>query len=221
MSLALRIATFGLLALAACADPAPPVPAAEAADVAAPPAPTSDAAAQGAVGDAEQAPGFALPDAMGREVRLDSLLRRGPVVLTFYRGAWCPYCNTQLRDYQDALDQIEAAGATLVAISPQTPDVSMTTAERNGLAFPVLSDVGNEVSRRYGLVYEVDDQTRERYEAVGIDLPATNGTATWELPVPATYVIGSDGAVRAAFVESDYTRRTSARQVLDALRDAT
>ena len=185
---------------------------------------TPEAAAGGALGVGDPAPDFALPSATGREVRLSELLEGGPVVLTFYRGAWCPYCNTQLRDYQDALGDVERAGATLVAVSPQAPDGSMTTAQKNGLAFPVLSDVGNGVSRRYGLVYAVDDRTRERYQAVGVDLEAVNGAAgggaAWELPVPATYVIDRGGTIRAAFVEADYTQRASARQVIDALRGA-
>ena len=201
----------------AAPDPAPPATAAEApgADR---PAPTPVAAAGRALGVGETAPDFALPNAAGRDVRLSDLLARGPVVLTFYRGAWCPYCNTQLRDYQDVLGEIERAGATLVAVSPQTPDGSVTTVERNGLAFPVLSDIGNRVSRAYGLVFAVDARTRERYGAVGVDLAEAGGA--WELPVPATYVIDPGGTVRAAFVEADYTQRASARRVLDALRDA-
>ncbi|MDT0630563.1 peroxiredoxin-like family protein [Rubrivirga sp. S365] len=194
-------------------SPTPVVPTAQSAD-------TPETAAGRALGVGDQAPDFVLPNAMGQDVRLSELLDRGPVVLTFYRGAWCPYCNNQLRDYQDVLGEIEAAGATLVAVSPQAPDGSMTMAERNGLAFPVLSDVGNEVSRQYGLVFTVDDATRERYRAVGVDLAAVNGTDAWELPVPATYVVEPDGTIRAAFVEADYTQRASARQVLDALRRA-
>lgn len=199
-------------------ETAPPEASAEAVSPETDVATTPETAEAGALDVGDQAPDFALPNAMGREVRLSALLERGPVVLTFYRGAWCPYCNTQLRDYQDTLGEIEKAGATLVAVSPQTPDGSMTMTERNGLAFPVLSDVGNEVSRDYGLVFKVDEQTRERYQAVGIDLAAANGTTTWELPVPATYVIDQDGTIRAAFVEADYTQRAPARRVLDALR---
>ena len=215
MKRTLALAVLAALA-AGCArsDTVPEAAAAPPSEAAATPA----AAVDGALGVGAEAPDFALPDATGREVRLSDLLAEGPVVLTFYRGAWCPYCNTQLRDYQDILGEIEEAGATLVAVSPQTPDGSMTTVQRNGLAFPVLSDVGNAVSRRYGLVFEVDGQTRERYQAVGVDLTAVNGTDAWELPVPATYVIGPDGTVGAAFVEADYTQRASARQVLDALR---
>lgn len=214
-------AAFVLL-VAGCAD-APPE-GAEAPGTAAGRAATSAEAAAGtalAVGDA--APDFALPDAMGRETRLSRLLARGPVVLTFYRGSWCPYCNTQLRDYQIALPAITAAGATLVAVSPQTPDSTLTIVERQRLAFPVLSDAGNVVSQAYGLVFQVDAATRERYRAVGIDLAASNGTRaagrpdTWELPVPATYVVATDGTIHAAFVEADYTRRATPEQVVEAL----
>lgn len=178
---------------------------------------TAEMAASDALTVGDRAPDFVLPDAMGGEVRLSDLLDRGPVVLTFYRGAWCPYCNTQLRDYQEALGDLEATGATLVAVSPQTPDGSMTMQEKNELAYPVLSDVGNEVSREYGLVFQVDAETRERYKSVGIDLAAVNGTDAWELPVPATYVIAPDGVIRAAFVEADYTQRASTRDIIDAL----
>ena len=167
------------------------------------------------VGD--RAPDFTLPAVDGTDVQLSELLARGPVVLTFYRGAWCPYCNTQLRDYQQNLAEIEAAGATLAAISPQAPDSSVTVQEQNDLAFPVLSDVGGDVSDAYGLTFQVDEQTRERYRAVGVDLESYNGTDLWELPVPATYVIDARGVIRAAFVEADYTQRASVRQILDAL----
>src|SRR5207248_6937010 len=99
------------------------------------------------------APDFTLPDVHGRAVTLSALLQLGPVVLTFYRGEWCPYCNLQLRAYEAILSQIRALGASLVAVSPQTPDHSLATMEKKGLTFPVLSDAGNEVARRYGLVY--------------------------------------------------------------------
>ena len=180
---------------------------------------TAEMAEKGALGVGDRAPDFTLPDATGGEIRLSELLVDGPVVLTFYRGAWCPYCNTQLRDYQLALPDLEDAGASLVAVSPQTPDSSLTTAEKNDLAFPVLSDAGLEVSRDYGLVFRVDESTRDRYRLGGVDLERYNGTGDWELPVPATYVIDQSGTVRAAFVEADYTQRASPRDVLEAVRD--
>ena len=149
-------------------------------------------------------------------------------MLTFYRGAWCPYCNTSLRGFQTELGEILDAGGYLVAVSPQAEIGSQEMAETNALSFPVLSDIGNRVSRDYGLVFEVDEpRRRAQYEAVGIDLPAVNGTdslagtgqGAWELPVPATYVIDTDGTIRAAFVEADYTQRADPRDVIAALRE--
>ena len=215
-----------LVALGACA-PDPESPAAETAPRADGPteqavAIDAEVAANRALGVGDRAPDFALPDATGETVRLSDLLLDGPVVVTFYRGAWCPYCNTQLRDYQQALGSFEATGARLVAISPQVPDSSMSMAERNALAYSVLSDTGGQVSQQYGLIFRVDDETRARYEAVGVDLARYNGDdtdAAWALPVPATYVIDPSGIIRAAFVEADYTQRASPRQVLEALQE--
>ena len=167
----------------------------------------------------QRAPDFVLPDALGETVRLADLRQRGPVVVTFYRGACCPYCNLALRAYQAVLPEITARGATLVAISPQTPDNSLTTAEKAGLTFPVLSDVGNRVARRYGLVFALSEAARPLYTAVGSDLPAYNGDALWELPVPGTFVMAPDGTVRLAFVDPDYTHRLEPAAILAALRD--
>lgn len=166
----------------------------------------------------ERAPEFALPDALGHEVRLTDLLAQGPVVVTFYRGEWCPYCNLTLRAYQAILPQIQALGASLVAISPQTPDNSLTTVEKKELTYPVLSDAGNRVARQFGLVYTVDEQIRSLYTAIGNDLQTFNGDASWELPVPGTFVIARDGTVRHAFVEADYRLRLEPKDLLAALR---
>lgn len=172
----------------------------------------------GALGVGQRAPDFALPDIDGGTVRLSALLSNGPVVLTFYRGKWCPYCNTSLQGFQAELGEILDAGGYLVAVSPQAEIGSQEMAETNALSFPVLSDAGNRVSREYGLVYQVDASTQAQYEAVGIDLAEVNGVPAWELPVPATYVIARDGTVRAAFVEADYTQRADPRDVIAALR---
>ena len=218
--LSVALAVGLAVTLTACAEPeTPPTsPAAETPEAAADTMLiTAEMAENRALGEGETAPDFELPGVDGAPVRLSSLLERGPVVLTFYRGAWCPYCNTQLRDYQERLGEIEARGATLVAVSPQTPDSSLTAKEKGDLSFPVLSDVGGATSREYGLLFQVDEATRERYRAVGVDLERYNDTDAWELPVPATYVIGRDGTVQAAFVEADYTQRASVRQILDAL----
>ena len=163
------------------------------------------------------APDFTLPDVHGRAVTLSALLQQGPVVLTFYRGEWCPYCNLQLRAYEAIVPQIQELGANLVAVSPQTPDHSLATIEQKSLTFPILSDAGNEVARRYGLVYPLSHTLR----AVSPDLPAYNGDESWELPMPGTFVIAPDGTVRVAFVESDWTRRLEPAALLDALRALT
>ena len=143
---------------------------------------------------------------------------RKAVVLVFYRGAWCPYCNLQLRAFQAALADIRAAGARLVAISPQTPDNSLTLAEQAELAFPVLSDVGNAVARGYGLVFELDADDRAVHSGVGIDLAAFNGEDSWELPAPAVFVVDADGTIRHASVAGDYRWRVGPDEVLAALR---
>ena len=163
------------------------------------------------------APQFQLPDANGNQVALPTLLEDGPVVLAFYRGGWCPYCSTELRALQARLDEFHAAGATLVAVSPQTPDNSLSTAEKLALSFPVLSDIANTVARSYGLVFSLPEDLREVYNGFGLDLPAANGDSTFELPLPATFVIDTHGIVRWRFVDADYTKRAEPDDVFTAL----
>lgn len=170
-----------------------------------------------AVGVGDQAPAFVLPDPSGATVALPELLTRGPVVVSFYRGGWCPFCNLELRALQAVLPELTAAGASLVAISPQIPDESLSTKEKADLDFHVLSDLGSEVIRRYGLVYQVDDAAKNVLAGFGNDLERLNGTDTWELPVPATYVIGTDGIVTYAFADADYRRRAEPRDIVAAV----
>lgn len=179
---------------------------------------TQSGLAQRAIAVGATAPDFTLPGATGNNVQLANELKSGPVVLSFYRGGWCPYCNLELRALQAALDSFGSHGATLIAVSPQAPDASLTTAEKHGLGFPVLSDVGNDTARRYGLVFAVSPELRETYERLGIDLVAANGDESHELPIPATYVIDPSGTVRFAFVNADYTKRADPTDVIDALR---
>ncbi len=167
------------------------------------------------VGDT--APDFSLSSASGEMVTLASLLVEGPVVLSFYRGVWCPYCSTELRALQAKLPEITAAGATLVAISPQTPDSSLTTAEKFELAFPVLSDVGNVVADSFGLVHSLPESLRELYESFGFDLPGRNGDETFRLPLPATYVVAPDGVIKWRFVDSNYTKRAEPDAIITSL----
>jgi peroxiredoxin len=167
------------------------------------------------VGD--RAPRFRLPSATGEPVALDDLLARGPVVLTFYRGAWCPYCNIALRALQRHHDAVTARGARLVAVSPQVPDESLSLAERHALAFDVLSDVGSGTARQYGLAFDLPDDLAAVYERLGIDLQRVNGGHPRTLPLPATYVVDPTGVIRWAFVDTDYTRRAEPADILAAL----
>ena len=163
-------------------------------------------------------PNFTLPNATGQTVDIRNLLARGPVVIAFYRGGWCPYCNLELKALQRALSQIQSTGATLVAISPETPDNSLTTQEKNELAFPVLSDVDNQVARQFGLVFKLPASLRPIYESFGINLVAYNGNDHFELPIPATYVVHPNGEIVYAFANVDYTKRAEPSEVVDALK---
>ena len=162
-------------------------------------------------------PNFALPNAVGEEVTLASLLAKGTVVVSFYRGGWCPYCNMELRALQQALSEIEAKGATLVAISPETPDSSLSTKEKNELSFEVLSDHNNTFAKQLGLVFTLPEALRPIYNNFGIDIPAYNGESTFELPLPATYVLAADGSVIYSFASADYTERLDPTEIIKAL----
>jgi peroxiredoxin len=164
------------------------------------------------------APDFSLPNPAGRPVSLAGLLRGGPAVVTFYRGGWCPYCNLQLRAYQQVLGEITALGAKLVAISPQLPDGSLSTAEVNQLSFDVLSDVGNHVARSFGLVYSLPDELRAALTSNNKALPGINGDDSWELPLPATYVVAPDHKIALAEIELDYRERLEPVAIVAALR---
>lgn len=170
-----------------------------------------------------RAPDVTLPDAMNHLVRLSDLWCRGPLVLVFYRGGWCPYCNLELREWSRHLPSLKHMGAQLVAVSPQTPDNSLSTAQRNDLAYPVLSDSELRASEAFGVAFELPPQLIELYGRVGNDLPVLNGNGRWVLPVPATYVIDRDGRVVFAHVEADYRERAEPALVLGAValaRDA-
>jgi peroxiredoxin len=168
------------------------------------------------VGD--RAPAIVLENAKGAIVDAGTLLKKGPVIVTFYRGGWCPYCNLELKAYQEILPEIVAAGASLVAISPEKPDDTVSTAEKNALTFEVLSDVGQKVGRAFGLVYEFTEELKSAYRGFNLDIPARNGTPDeWALPVSATYVIDRDGSIIYAYTDVDYRDRADPRDVLKVL----
>ena len=167
----------------------------------------------------DPAPAFELPNARNERIALKSLLASGPVVASFYRGGWCPYCNIELKGLQDRLADIQAAGGVLVAISPERPDVSQDTIARNGLRFEVLSDLGNRVATAYGLDFVLDADLRPIYQAWGADVAARNGDETYRLPMPATFVIDTDGTIAESFVDVDYTRRLEPDRIIAVLHE--
>jgi peroxiredoxin len=170
-----------------------------------------------APGRGDVAPPFALPDVHGTLQSLPSLLETGPVVLAFYRGQWCPYCDLQLRAYQEQLPRMRELGATLVAISPQTPDASLSTADKLNLAFPVLADTGNAIARSYGLVFTLSPTMDALQRGFGVELARINGDTSNELPVPGTFVIGQDGRIAFAYVEPDFRKRVEPAELIRQL----
>jgi peroxiredoxin len=164
----------------------------------------------------DKAPDFDLTDTIGGSVTLSERLAHGPVVVSFYRGGWCPYCNLELKALQATLPRIESLGATLLAISPQLPDESLSTAQKNALDYSVLSDVGCAVAKSYGIAFDLSDELRPIYDKFGHGLPKVNG-AGWLLPIPATYVIDVDGTIALAFVDTDYRTRLEPDAIVAAL----
>lgn len=175
------------------------------------------AVASGAVTVGEVAPDFELPDLRGRRIALSDLLKAGPVVLVFYRGGWCPYCNLQLRAFHKVMPRIKAAGASLVAISPQSLDRMESTAAEEELDFPLLSDLGNRTARLFGLAWQVPAEIVALYARRGIDFTALNGTAQPELPLAASFVVSTDGIVRLAQVDIDFRQRADPEDIIAAL----
>lgn len=185
---------------------------------------TAELIASGAAGRAlkagDRAPAFTLHDPDGKPVSSAELLAQGPLVVSFYRGVWCPYCNMELQALQAALPDFEASGAKLVAISPQTAVNSRKSVRQNALGFPILSDTHNDVAASFGLRFELPDYLVELYKALKNDLPSFNGDPSWTLPMPGRFVIGQDGIILYAEVNPDYTRRPEPEDMLPALRRA-
>jgi peroxiredoxin len=175
-------------------------------------------AAQRALKAGEKVPSFALKDANGKIVSSSELLSQGPLVVSFYRGVWCPYCNMELQALQEALPAFRELGAQLVAISPQNAVNSHKSLRANRLDFPILSDPGNETAAAFGLRFVLPDYLIELYKSLKNDLPAFNGDTSWTLPMPGRFVIGQDGIIRYAEVNPDYTRRPEPSDMIPALR---
>lgn len=168
------------------------------------------------VGD--KAPAFTLDDPDGKPVSSAELLAKGPLVISFYRGVWCPYCNMELQALQAALSEITARGASLVSISPQKPANSRRSQRENNLEFPILSDPRNDVAAAFGLRFKLPDYLADLYKnTFKNDLEVANGDPSWTLPMPARFVIGQDGTILYAEVNPDYTRRPDPSELFPAL----
>lgn len=164
-----------------------------------------------------KAPDFKATDQNGNTVRLKDLLKKGKVVLVFYRGQWCPYCNRYLKKLQDSLQLVKDQGATVVAVSPELPENVKKTVEKTGAAFPVLYDEGLKIMKAYEVEYEVPVNTQTRYRNTGLKLDEVNGKNGAYLPIPATYVINKEGTVTYRYFEADYKKRPSVKDILDHL----
>jgi peroxiredoxin len=173
--------------------------------------------AQRALQAGDKAPEFILNDPDGKTVSSRSLLTGGPLVVSFYRGVWCPYCNLDLQALEAALPEILARSASLVAISPQTAPNSRKSQRDNKLSFPILSDVRSEVAARFGIRFALPEHLIETYKGFKNDLPSFNDDPAWVLPMPARFVIGQDGIVAYAEVNPDYTRRPDPAELLPVL----
>ncbi|MGA1933142.1 peroxiredoxin-like family protein [Arcobacter sp. YIC-464] len=161
---------------------------------------------------------FTLKNPLNKDVNLNKLLEENNfVVLNFYRGAWCPYCNLELKALESINKTLIRNKAKLVAISPQTPDASLTTKEKNELTFEVLSDTNNEIAKEYGLVFSLADELKPIYKNFGINIPKSNNEDSFNLPMPATYVINKNKEIIYAFIDEDYTSRSEPQEILDII----
>lgn len=166
----------------------------------------------------DEIPDFNLPDHLGEMVSSAELLVRGPLVISFYRGAWCPYCNLELQSLQAILPDIQELGANLIAISPNTPDDALTTKEKHDLDFKILTDKDNLVAKEFGLVVDVEEKVKELMLKGGVDLAKFNGNNNWQIPIPATYVVNHDGIVKS-FINADYTKRMEPSEIIKILEN--
>jgi peroxiredoxin len=160
-------------------------------------------------------PEFTLTDALGKAISSKTLLANGPILINFYRGEWCPFCNLQLSSLQKHLAGFEAKGVTLVAITPELPTETLTTTEKRGLKFAVLSDTGNMYARKLGIVWKMPETLRPVFKTLGNDLIKSNGDDSFELPIPASLLVDGKGVVRKTFVEPDFTQRLEPKTALE------
>jgi len=166
----------------------------------------------------EKAPEFTTKNQDGKALQLSKLLKTGPVVLVFYRGQWCPYCNKQLSALQDSLGMLTAKNATVIAVSPEKQESVAQTIQKTKATFNVVSDMGLDLSKKYQVNYVVTEKMLSDYKGYGVDIAAGNGMNGGNLPVPATYIISKEGKIIYAFVNADITQRASVASLLSALK---
>ena len=166
-----------------------------------------------------KAPDFKATDQYGNEIRLKDVLRDSLVVLIFYRGQWCPYCNKQLKKLEDSLLLIKNKGARLIAVTPEKPEYISKTIEKTKASYPLLYDKEMKIMKAYGVAFQVDDKSVSRYKNADIDLLNANGQKDKAfLPVPATYIISKEGTILYRFFDTDYKKRPSVQEILDNLK---
>ena len=166
----------------------------------------------------EKAPNFTLKNAFGKKVKLSKVLKNGPVILSFYRGAWCPFCNLQLNILHKSMPHFKKYGAQLILVTPQMPDKSKGQIEKSKYTFEVLSDLDSKVMKKYKLFYELDEALVKVYKKNGLDVESFNGKGRNVLPVPGTYVIDKNRIIKAAYADADYKKRMEPQEILDALK---
>ena len=179
---------------------------------------SADDAAKKALTVNATAPSFELKDSTGKLVSSKDLLKQGNMVLVFYRGSWCPFCNTYLHKLQGRLTDITAAGGKLVAVSVENPDASMAIAKKNEVQFTVLSDPNLDTARKFGIVYQMSPETDKMYISHGLDVAKHNAMEKPELPLAATYIINKKGEITYAFIETDYKKRAEPDVIIENLR---
>lgn len=163
---------------------------------------------------------FVLPNALGFDIRFSEILKNNDfMVVNFYRGLWCPYCNLELNALQSIENELKELNTSLLAISPQTPDASLETKEKNNLSFEVLSDNKNIVAKEFGLVFSLDEKLRPIYSSFGIDMKTSNSDDSWEIPMPGTYLVNKNLEVIFAYIDEDHTKRLEPKILLDIIKE--
>lgn len=174
--------------------------------------------AEKALSVGDTCPDFKLNNAHGVSISLSEQLKNGTQIISFYRGAWCPYCNLEIKALKESLGAFQNLGADLIAISPQLPDKSFSQTNELNLEFEVLSDLSNQVAKQFGLVFTLEQDIRPIYDAFEIDIAGHNGDDKFELPIPATYIVDSNRIIRYAFVNADYTQRLEPATIIEELQ---